>query len=310
VSHSAAKTSITAGGITVELSHTDKMFFPDDKITKGDLIEYYASVADRMLPYLKDRPVTMARYPDGITGHRIFQKNVPGYFPDWITRAPVKKEGGELHQVICDKPATLIYLANQACVEPHVFLSRIDRLDHPDQLVIDFDPPDGQHFEQARRGALWLKELLTDDLGATPFVKTTGGRGLHVHIPLDRAADFDEGREFALALSAVLADRHPDDLTTEQRKQGRDGRVYLDAMRNSYAQLVVAPYAVRARPGAAVATPLHWAEVDDPALDPAAFNLRTTAARLDSTDDPWTGLNRHRYSLAKLAERLGQMKAG
>ena len=306
---SAAKTSLTVGGITVELSHTSKLFFPDDKITKGDLIEYYAGVADRMLPYLKDRPVTMARYPDGITGHRIFQKNVPDYFPDWITRALVTKEGGELHQVICDKPATLVYLANQACVEPHVFLSRTDRLDHPDQLVIDFDPPDNEHFDQARRGARWLKELLTDDLGVTPFVKTTGGRGLHVHIPLDREADFDEGREFALALSAVLAARHPGELTTEQRKQGRDGRVYLDAMRNSYAQLVVAPYAVRARPGAAVATPLHWDEVADDNLDPAAFNLRTTAARLAGTDDPWTGMNRHRYRLATLQERLVRVRS-
>jgi bifunctional non-homologous end joining protein LigD len=299
--------AITAGGITVELSHTSKVFFPDDKITKGDLIEYYAAVADRMLPYLKDRPVTMARYPDGITGHRIFQKNVPDYFPDWITRAPVRKEGGELHQVVCDKPATLIYLANQACIEPHVFLSRTDRLEHPDQIVIDFDPPDNGHFGQARRGALWLRDLLTTELDVTPYVKTTGGRGLHVHIPLDRESDFDAGREFALALSAVLAERHPGDLTTEQRKQGRTGRVYLDAMRNSYAQLVVAPYAVRARPGADVATPLHWDEVEDEGLDPAAFNLRSTAARLHETDDPWAGMTRHRYSLARLTERLNEV---
>ncbi len=190
--------SLTAGGIRVELSHTDKVLFPgDDEITKGDLIEYYAEAADRMLPYLRERPIAMARYPDGITGPRIFQKNVPGYFPDWITRAEVKKQDGVLHHVICDKPATLVYLANQACIELHVFLSRVGRLDHPDQLVFDLDPPGANQFGEVRRAALRLRELLADELGLTPFVKTTGGKGMHVHVPLDGRDDFDAVRGFA-----------------------------------------------------------------------------------------------------------------
>jgi bifunctional non-homologous end joining protein LigD len=306
----AATATVTAGGISVELSHTDKVFYPDDQITKGDVIEYYQAVADRMLPYLRDRPVTMARYPDGITGPRIIQKNVPGYFPAWITRVEVRKQDGTLRQVICDKPATLVYLANQACIEPHVFLSRIDRLDRPDQLVFDLDPPGAGSFDLARRSALWLRSLLEGELGVTSFVKTTGGKGLHVHVPLTRREGFDEVRGFASAAAAVLAARHPDAVTAEQRKDKRGGRLYLDVMRNAYAQTVVAPYAVRARPGAGVATPLHWDEVTDPALDPGALSLRTVPGRLAAGGDPWAGLARRHYDLARLSRRLEEVTAG
>jgi len=273
------------------------------------VIEYYQAVAVWMLPYLRDRPVTMARYPDGTTGPRIIQKNVPDYFPDWVTRAEVNKQDGTLWHVICDKPATLVYLANQACIEPHVFLSRTDRIDRPDQLVFDLDPPGGGGFEPARRAALWLKSLLTDELGLTPFVKTTGGKGLHVHVPLSRREDFDEVRGFASDAAAVLAARHPDDVTTAQRKDKRGGRLYLDVMRNAYAQTVIAPYAVRARPGAGVATPLHWDEVTDQALEHGALSLRTIPGRLAGTDDPWAGMSRRHYDLAGLRRRLGKVTA-
>lgn len=298
--------SVTAGGIEVELSHTGKVFYPGDGITKGDLIEHYQRVAGRMLPYLKDRPVFMARYPDGITGPRIIQKNVPDYFPGWVTRVTIPKKDGTLRQVICDKPATLVYLANQACIETHVFLSRASRLDCPDQLVVDLDPPRATGFGAARQCALWLRDLLAGELGATSFVKTTGGKGLHVHVPLDRQSGFDAVREFAADLARTLAAQHPE-LTTEQRKGSRGDRVYLDVMRNAYAQSVIAPYAARARPGAAVATPLHWAEVEDKTLDPGAFTIRTIAQRLDSGGDPWDGLTRRRYGLATLRRRLDQV---
>jgi bifunctional non-homologous end joining protein LigD len=139
--------SVTVGGIRVDLSNTGKVLFPDDGITKGDLIEYYRDMAGRMLPYFRDRPVTMTRYPDGINGPRIVQKNVPDYFPGWVSRTEVKKEGGTLWHVLGDKPATFVYLANQACIELHVFLSRTDRLDHPDQLVVDLDPPGSGGFD-------------------------------------------------------------------------------------------------------------------------------------------------------------------
>lgn len=301
--------SVTIGGISVGLSNTGKVLFPDDGITKGDLIEYYRDVAGHMLPYFRDRPVTMTRYPDGINGPRIVQKNVPRYFPGWVSRTEVKKEGGTLWHVLADKPATFVYLANQACIELHVFLSRTDRLDHPDQLVVDLDPPGSGGFDQARRCALWLRSLLEDELGLTSYVKTTGGRGLHVHVPLDRREGFDDVRAFARDAATVLAARHPDVITVEQRKDKRGDRVYADVMRDAYAQTVVAPYVVRGRPGALVATPLHWHEVEDARLAPGWFSLRTIGRRLDGTADPWAGMSRRRYGLDRPRRRLARIKA-
>lgn len=296
-----------AAGITVKLTNTGKVLFPDDGITKGELIEYYGNVADRMLPYLRDRPVAMARYPDGISRQRIFQKNPADYFPDWITSVEVKKQGGTLRHVVCDKPATLVYLANQACIELHVFLSRTDGLECPEQVVFDFDPDSADDFGDTRRCALWLRNLLAGELGLTCYVKTSGGKGLHVHVPLNRHADFDAAREFARDAAEVLAARHPDVITVEQRREARGGRVYADVMRNGYAQTAVAPYSVRARAGAAVATPLHWEEVEDQGLTPHRFTLRTIAGRLEKTADPWAGMARHRYDLATARRRLDDL---
>jgi bifunctional non-homologous end joining protein LigD len=302
-----ARPAVTVSGISVELSNAGKVFFPDSEITKGDLVGYYRDVAARMLPYLRDRPLVMERYPDGITGERIVQKNVPRYFPEWITRTRVKKQGGTLLQVICDKPATLVYLANQACVEMHAFLSRTSALDCPDQLVFDLDPPDDHHFALVRHLALRLRELLEDELGLTAFVKTTGGKGLHVHVPLSARDDFDAVRRFARQASEVVAAREPGSLTVEQRKDSRGDRVYSDVMRNAYAQTAVAPYSVRARPGAPVATPLWWEELEDPGLTPHQFTLRTVGGRLGQSDDPWAGLTRRRYGLARAAQRLAKI---
>ena len=298
---------VEASGVSFELSNTGKVLFPDDGLTKGELVEYYAQVADAMLPYLKDRPIAMARYPDGITKQRIFQKNPGKYFPDWITSVEVKKEGGTLRHVVCDKAATLLYLANQAVIEFHVFLSRVDSLECADQVVVDFDPPDNDGFDQARQCALWLRSLLEDELGLTSYVKTTGGKGLHVHVPLNRKQGFEETRTFAREASQVLAARHPDVVTVEQRVQARGHRVYADVMRDAYAQTVVAPFTVRARPGAHVATPLHWAEVEDPALAPGRFTPRTVPERLASIDDPWADMNRHRYDIAAARDRLAKL---
>ena len=297
--------AVRVSGITVQLSNTSKTLFPDDQVTKGDLIGYYRDIAARMLPYLRDRPLSMERYPDGITGERIVQKNVPRYFPDWIARTRVKKQGGTLVRVICDRPATLVYLANQACIEMHAFLSRTGALDRADQLIFDLDPPDDHRFDQVKHLALGLHDLL-EELGLTAFVKTTGGRGLHVHVPLNARDDFDTVRRFARQASDVLAAREPDILTTEQRKDSRGDRVYSDVMRNAYAQTAVAPYSVRARPGAPVATPLDWAELEDASLTPHQFTLRTVGGRLDrpGASDPWAGMARRRYSLDRAAQRL------
>lgn len=305
--------TVTAGGITVELSRTGKVLFPGDGITKGDLVEYYRAAAGWMLPYLRDRPLALARYPDGTGGQRIFTKNVPPHFPGWISRTEVGKEGGSLCQVICDKPATLVYLANQACVELHAFLSRAAHPACPDQFVVDLDPPGSEAFGAARQAALLLRDVLEGELGLTAFVKTTGGKGLHVHVPLDGRSGSGEVLAFSHRLAGLMASRHPGLLTTEQRRGQRGGHVYADVMRNAYAQTVVAPYSVRARPGAPVATPLDWDEVSSPGLDPGDFTIRTVPgrlARLGRGGGPWAGMSRRRYGVARAGQRLARLTTG
>jgi bifunctional non-homologous end joining protein LigD len=300
-----SKENIRVKGKTIEVSNADKVFFPDDKITKADVVHYYRDIASRMVPYLRDRPLAMARHPDGIDGERIFQKNVPEYFPDWVRRESVKKQDGEVRHAVCDSAPTLVYLANQACIEPHIFLSRVDKIDRPDQMVFDLDPRDASRFPEARVAALELRELLEDGLDLTSFVKTTGGKGLHVHVPLDRRASFDDVRHVARRIADALAAGHPDTMTTEQRKDKRGNRLFLDVLRNAYAQTAVPPFSVRARPGAHVATPLSWAEVEDKRLAPDRFTIHTVFEHLD--EDPWADLARHRYSVSTLRDRLDRL---
>lgn len=302
MSDTAARGQLRVGRQTVPLSNTGKVLFPADGITKGDLIRYYQEIAGVMLPYLRDRPLSLARYPEGITGERIFQKNVGRHFPDWIPRAEVDKAGGELCQVLAEKPADLVYLANQAAIELHALLSRTGALHQPDQLIFDLDPPGDDRFSDVRTVALRLHAILADDLGLTCYVKTTGSRGLHVEVMLNAQEDFDSVREFARQVALVLVAAEPDLVTVEPRKAARGDRIYADIMRNGYAQTAVAPYSVRAHPGAPVAVPLHWDEVADPQLSPRGVTIQTIAARLDqlaSTGDPWAGMARHRYGLAR-----------
>ncbi|MGP3983184.1 non-homologous end-joining DNA ligase [Streptomyces sp. KR80] len=298
----STKEEIRIGNRTVPVSNPDKELFPDDGITKAELIDYYRTVARPMLTHLRDRPLAMERHPDGYRGKSFFHKDVPDYFPDWIHREEVPKEDGTVTMVVCDDAATLAYLANQACITPHPWLSRVGRLDCPDRLIFDLDPP-GDDFEIVRWAAFRLKDLL-DELGLHPAVMTTGSRGLHLLLPLDRRTDFDTVRSFARDVADVLAERHPDRLTTEARKDKRRGRLYLDTQRNAYAQTSVAPYAVRARPHAPVATPLAWDELDDPGVGPRHWTLRTIPDRLADHGDPWKGLGRSGRALGPVRRRL------
>lgn len=295
--------TIKVGRRSVAVSSLDKLLFPEDGISKGDLIEYYRQVAADMLPYLKGRPLSLQRFPDGIDGKGFYQKEVPDYFPGWIGRAQIEVlETGEIQaQAVCNDVATLVYLVNQNTITLHPWLSRADRLDSPDKLIFDLDPP--ADFEAARRAARLLRDALTE-LGLTPFVMTTGSRGLHVVTPLDRKADFDAVRDFAKDLAGLLASQHPDTLTIEMRKDERDGRLFLDYLRNAYASTAVAPYAVRARPGAPVAVPLAWEELDDPHLRSNTYTLRTVPGRLAQTPDPWADFRRRAGGLAAARKRL------
>jgi bifunctional non-homologous end joining protein LigD len=279
--------------------------FPDVGVTKGALIEHYRAVADRMVPHLKGRPVSMQRLPNGIQEEGFYQKAAPDYFPDWIERVTVPKAGGAVEHVVCDNAATLVYLANQGCITPHVWLSRADRLDHPDRLIFDLDPPrDG--FEAVRFAARALRKVL-GELVLDSFLMATGGRGLHLLVPLDRSADFGAVRRFARDVAELLATRHGDRLTIETRKNKRRGRVFLDCLRNAYAQTAVPPYAVRARPGAPVAVPLAWDELSDPNLRGGYWNTRNVLPRLAPKNDPWKGMGRHARSLSGPRRRLDEI---
>ncbi len=288
------------------VSHPQKVLFPASGVTKADLAEYYLRIADTMLPHLASRPIAMERYPDGIGGERIFQKDVPDYFPDWVDRASVEKAGGTLTQVVCTNAATLVYLADLACITPHAWLSRIDLPTRPDQLVFDLDPP-GDDFAAARAAALALRSLL-DELDLPSFVKTTGKRGAHVVVPIRRDTDFDSVRSVAREVARELVARNPSQLTLEERKGARAGRLYVDLMRNGYAQTAVAPYAVRATPQATVATPLAWEEFGDRSLQPGRFTLRTVPHRMAQRGDPWEGMPRRAADLTKAAARLNELR--
>ena len=290
------------GPYSFEASNEEKVFFPDAGLTKGDLIDYYAKIAETMLPYLKERPLAMQRLPDGIDGKAFFQKEVPDYFPDWIEREQVKKEDGEVSHVIANNAATLAYLADQGCITPHVWLSRRDQLHYPDRLILDLDPS-GDDFAPVREAAQQARELF-DTLKLPVYVMTTGSRGLHLLVPLDRSETFDQVRDVAQRLAKALAERHPDTLTTAARKKDRGNRVYLDVARNAYGQHGVAPYAVRPRPGAPVATPLSWDEVGRASLAPDKYTLKTIFRRLGQKGDPWQGLQKHAVDLESAQQAL------
>ena len=222
------------GRYKVELSNQDKVLFPEPDISKGDLVAYYKNISDIILPHLKNRPLTMQRYPRGIDSKGFFQKDKSDYFPDWIESVKVSKQDGSVDMVIANNQATLVYLANQGMIIPHVWLSRKDKLNYPDKLIFDLDPP-GKNFDLVIKGAHAIREVL-EKLEMNPYVMTTGSKGIHVTVPLARQQDFNEVREFAGKISRFLAEKNPDEFTTEVRKDKRKGRLFLDYLRNSYAQ--------------------------------------------------------------------------
>jgi bifunctional non-homologous end joining protein LigD len=295
----------------VRVTHPDKVLFPDDGITKAELVDYYRTVAPRMLPLIGGRPVTMQRFPDGIGRDGFLQKQIGKYFPDWIERvtAPNRRtrQGTtreEVTYMVCRAADDLAYIANQNCVTPHVWLSRVPDIHHPDQLVFDLDPA-SDDLGVLRSAAASLRGLL-EELGLTAFLKSSGSRGLHVVVPLVPSVDTDTVNAYGIAVAEALAARHPDDFTTEGRIANRHGRLYLDTGRNGYAQTMAAPYAVRARPGAPVSVPLDWSELDG--WEPGRHTVRSIAERLDAPD-PWAGLDGAAARLDHVKARLDELTA-
>jgi bifunctional non-homologous end joining protein LigD len=295
----------------VRLSNPDKVIVPardgHRAVTKADLFDYAGRIADRMVPLIADRPAVLERFPDGIDGEGWYQKHVPKHFPDWIPTVEVPKRGGTVRHVVIDCADALRYVVNQGTLTVHVLGGTVDRLDVPAELVIDLDPssPDPAQVVQATAA---VRQLL-DDLHVTGFVKASGSRGIHVHLPLAGDAPFPAVAALSQRLASTLVDRHPDLLTTEFSKEERGERLFVDVLRNAPAQHAVAPYTLRARPGAPVAVPLRWDEVDAswrPGGTPLASLFRRLAAL---SSDPWDGFDDARIEAATVAARLESLPA-
>ena len=276
----------------VQISSPDKELFPG--ITKRDLARYYEQVGRIMVRHVRDRPVAMQAFPVGIEGSGHYMKDRPKHFPDWIPDVRVEKRGGSLRHVLIRETAALVYLAGQNVITPHVWMSRADRIREPDRVVFDLDPST-QKFAEVRAAARATGDVLRE-LGLAPHAMTTGSRGIHVTVPI-RPVPFEEAFEFAKAVAVRLADEHPKKLTTEFHKAKRGGRIFVDVLRNRYAQHAVPPYAVRPREGAPVAAPLHWEELDDPKLKPDRWTIKSMPERLEE-QDAWHGISGRARSVA------------
>jgi bifunctional non-homologous end joining protein LigD len=282
----------------VRLTHPDRVLWPADGLTKADLYDYFGAIAPVMLPHIRDRPVSLQRFRGSIDEGGFFQKDVPRGAPAWIRTVEVPKKGGTVRHILANDRATLLWLAQQGCVTPHVFPRRADRLDRPDRLVIDLDPST-EDFDAVRRGALACGAALRD-AGLEPFAMVTGSRGVHVVAPLKRTRDVADVLAWSRAFAADLAAAHPDELTTEFHKDKRDDRIYVDVARNGPAQTVVPPYAPRPRRGAPVATPLRWEELEDGGLRPDGWTIRTVLGRLEELGgDPWAAIDKAARALPR-----------
>ena len=290
----------------VTITHPDKILFPDDGITKGELAEYYAAIAPVMLPHIVRRPVTMERYHRGIGEQGFFQKNVAKGFPKWLERVEVPKKGGTVQHALVTDKRSLVWLANQNCITPHVWPSRVPHLQCPDVCVFDLDPADAApHW--TREAALALRDLLKA-LALPCWVKTSGSKGFHIVVPLDGKTSWSETAWFAHAAGTLLVSRHPDRLTQEFSKADRGGRIYVDTGRNGYSATFAAAYAVRAKPGAPVSAPCTWQEIEEGLVGPRTFTLRTLPARVQDRGDLWADMLSAGQSLGPAIAKLRHEK--
>ena len=283
------------------ITHPDKVLFPDDGITKGELADYYRTIAPLMLPHVVHRPITMERFHRGIGEDGFFQKSVTKGFPAWLERVAVpKKKGTVFHPLVTDADA-LLWLANMNCVTPHVWTSRAPDLDRPDVLVFDLDPTEDD-ADTLRAATLVVRDTLAE-LGLTAWVKTTGSKGFHVVVPLDRTATYDDCAPFAHAVGRLLVQRHPAMFTQEFFKADRGDRILIDTGRNEFHATYAATYAVRPKPGAPVSAPCTWDEVER-GVHPQAFTLRGMAERVAAVGDVWSELHAHGQPLAPAMRAL------
>jgi bifunctional non-homologous end joining protein LigD len=290
----------------VLISHPEKVLFPGEGITKGELASYYEKVAPIMLPHIRRRPITMERYHRGIAAPGFFQKDVSKGFPEWLKRVEVPKHGGTVHHPIANDTKSLLWLANQNSITIHVWPSRAPNLYNPDICVFDLDPSREYELDVLSAAALKLRDLLTE-LGLPSWIKTTGSKGFHIAVPLDGKSDFATVAQFAHRIGRVLVTHDPDNLTQEFSKADRGGRILVDTGRNGYSATFAAAYTVRAKAGAPVSAPCSWEEVERREVGPRSFTLRKMDQRIATVGDLWLEMLRSKRSLRRAIERLRQM---
>lgn len=287
------------------ISHPEKLLFPADGISKGEVAAYYAAIASVMLPHLRGRPVTMERFPAGIERKGFMQKDVSRGFPEWLERVELPKRDGSVHYPLIGDERSLEWLANQNCITPHVWASRQPALERPDLCVFDLDPSRDDPAE-LRAAALAVRDLLAE-LGLTSWVKTSGSKGFHIMLPLDGTASYEASWRFAHAAGAVLVKRHPERFTQEFLKAERADRILIDTGRNGPGATFAATYAVRPKPGAPISAPCTWQEIEAGEVEPQSFRLRTLPERVARLGDLWAELPARGQPLAEPLARIEAM---
>jgi bifunctional non-homologous end joining protein LigD len=287
------------------ITHPEKVLFPDDGITKGDLAAYYEAIAPVMLPHLRGRPITMERYPAGINKKGFWQKDVSKGFPAWLERVEVAKKDGVVHHAVATDVRSLLWITNQNTITQHVWTSRVPHLGYPDICVFDLDPSEDDPAP-VRAAAIGLRDLL-EELALPSWIKTSGSKGFHIVVPLEGKTRIGQVARFANAVGKAFVSRAPDRLTQEFSKADRHGRIYVDTGRNGYSATFAAAYTVRAKPGAPVSAPCTWDEVERGAVHPRTFTLRNMPDRIASVGDLWADMRRRGRSLKRPMEKLRRL---
>ena len=287
------------------ITHPEKILFPDDGITKGEVAAYYEAIAPLMLPHIRARPITMERFPAGIGQKGFMHKDVSKGFPPWLERVEVPKKDGVVHHAIVTDTRSLMWIVNQNTITPHVWTSRAPNLYYPDVCVFDLDPSVDDP-EMLRDAALAVRDLLAE-LGLPSWVKTSGSKGFHILVPVDGKAHMGQVAGFAHAVGTLLIKRDPKRLTQEFAKADRGKRIYVDTGRNGYSATFAAAYAVRPTAGAPISAPCTWEEVESGEVAPRTFTLRTMADRVSAAGDVWSDLYKRRRSLRGPIEKLRRL---
>lgn len=299
---------LEVGGRTVRLSNPDKVYYPEPGYTKRDVAEYYLAVAPGVLRGLRERPTTLQRFPDGAAGEFFYQKRAPKNLPEWLPTARIAFPSGRTADEVCPtEEAAVLWAANLGCLTFHPWPVRRDDTEHPDELRVDLDPQPGTDFSDAVRAALRLRPVL-EEFGLTGWPKTSGGRGLHVYVPIEPRWTFTECRQAVIALGRELEHRSGGEVTTAWWKEERGARIFVDYNQMARDRTIASPYSLRPRPQATVSTPLRWEELER--VSPADFTLRTVPGRFAELGDVHADMDRHRASLDRVLELYAHQGAG